>query len=112
MTGAFGSDHEYVCRRRGHDLTKMDVEAMPECQVGPRFQIWCDLLTVDRGLHFVRCQDHDDIRGFHGIGDRHDLEPALLGLPPGSALSQTDHDRDAALLQVEGVGVTLAAVSD
>src|SRR5262245_43363072 len=112
MTGTFGSDHEHVNRRGGHDLSEMDVEAVAESEVGPWLQIWADFLAIDRRLRLIWCQDHDHIGRLHGIGDRHDFEPALLCLAPRTAFAQADHDRHATFFHVERMGMALAAVTD
>src|SRR5262249_62402404 len=87
MTGTFGSHHEHIDGRGRHDLPKMDIKTVTEREVGSWFQIWTDFLAIDCRLRLIRCEDHDHIGRLHGIGDRHDLEPTLLRLAPGTAFA-------------------------
>src|SRR5262249_37614525 len=112
MTGTFGSHHEHIDGRGRHDLPEMDIKTVTEREVRSRLQIWADLLSIDCRLRLIRCEDHDHIGRLHGIGDRHDLEPALLRLAPGTAFAKADHDRHTAFFHVERMGMALAAVTD
>jgi hypothetical protein len=68
---------------------------------------------VDVGAHLVGHEHHDDVGLGGRLGGLHHLETRGLGLGPrGSALAQADDDVDAAVAQVVGVRVPLAAVSD
>ena len=67
----------------------------------------------DLRLLFVGSEDHDDVSRFSRLFRRHDLQTRLFRLFPGlAALVQTDDDFDAAFLQVERMGMPLAAVAD
>ena len=112
MPGAFWRHHEHVDAGRRDDLAEMDVETMPERQVGAVFQMRRDGLAVDGRLRLVRRQDHHHVRRLHRVGHRHHFQPALLRLLPRAALAKADDDVDAAFLQVQRMRVPLAAVAD
>ena len=77
-----------------------------------------DLLVVDVGAQLVGHQHHDHVAGLGGLLDLHDLEVGMAGcklgglVPVAGAFAQADHDVDAALGQVLGMGVALAAEAD
>ena len=113
MAGSLGGDHEDIDVGRRHDLPEVDVEAVGEGDGVSGLQLRADIGLVDAALHLVVDQDHDDVAGARGLGHGGNLESRPLGLgPPGAALAEADDDADAALLQVEGVGVSLTAVTD
>ena len=72
-----------------------------------------DLLLVDIGLEVVGDQHHDDVRLFGGLVYCADAQSVGLGLLTTlTALVEADHDVEPVVPAVEGVGVSLAAVSD
>ena len=91
----------------------MDIEAVRESEslaLGERGE---NALLVDLRLLFVRGEDHDDVCDLCRLFRRHDFQAGLFRLRPGFApLVEADDDFDAALLQVERMGVALAAVTD
>src|SRR5437588_9739432 len=112
MARAFRSDHEDVNVRRRHDLPEVNVEAVAEGQIAVLLQIRGYVSPIDRSLDFVRSEHHHDVRALCRIGARHHFEPGALGLLPRSAFAQADEDVHAALLQIQGMGVSLASVAD
>ena len=73
----------------------------------------CDLLLVDIGLEVVGDQDHDDVRLLSRLVDGADAQSFGLGLLTAlAALVEADHDVEAVVPAIEGVGVSLAPVSD
>jgi hypothetical protein len=113
VAGRFGRDHAHVHKVGRRDLLVVNVEAVREHQGIARLEIRLDVLFVDFGLNGVRDQDHDDIGfgsrfsrrlGFEAIGDR--LVPVVR------AGHFSDDDFDAAVAQVLGMSVPLAAVPD
>ena len=77
------------------------------------FQVGLDVLLVHVSLKLIIDQDHDDVGPLCRLGVGHDLDALLLSLRTGlGALVQTDTDIDAGFLQVQRMGVALAAVAD
>jgi hypothetical protein len=61
----------------------------------------------------VRCEDHDDVGPFGGVGDVLDLEACVLGLGDRlRAFLERDDNLDAGIAQVLRVGVALGTVAD
>ena len=86
---------------------------MGKCQVFAGGQIRLNALFIEFGLFFIVDQDHDDIRGLGSVKRCHDLESGLLRFGPGFAsLIQSDDDINAAVFQIQRVGVSLTSVSD
>src|SRR5262250_11200 len=112
VTRSFRRYHEHVHGSWRHDLTEMNVESVTEGKLGPRPEVWRNVLPVNSRLGLIWRQDHDNIRDLDRIGDRHDLETAMFSFFPGGALPQSDDDIHPALLHIEGVGMALAAVTD
>ena len=108
-----GSGHEDIDVSGGNDLGVVDVEPVGEHQVGPLFQFRSDFRPVDDALQLIGKENHDDI-GLAGSGPCvEDLESGFFGL--GGILAPhelANDDVQTALLQVVGVGVTLAAITD
>ena len=72
-----------------------------------------DVLLPDRRLHLVGQEQRDDLRALDGLRDGRDRDTGVLGSGPrGASFAQPDDDVDAGVVQVEGVGVTLAPVAD
>ena len=97
----------------GLDAAEVDVEAVCKGQSLAGSQVGLDALLVQGGLLLIVNEDHDDIGSLGGLRGGHDGHALSFGLDPAlGAGVQADDDVDAALLQVEGVGVTLGAVAD
>ena len=111
--GPFGRDHDHVVLRRRRDASVVDVEAVGEQDGGARLEVRRDVGLVHGGLDLIGEQQRDDLRAPHRLGDRRHRQPRILGRPLRvAAFAQPDHDLDAGVVQVEGVGVALAAVAD
>ena len=78
----------------------------------------CDLRVVDVGAQLIGHQHHHNIASLGSLFDLHDFEVVVSGgelgglCPVGRALAQTDNNVHAALGQVLGMGVALAAEAD
>ena len=91
----------------------MNVEAVGKRESSAGFEVGSDMLAEGGGLLFIRDQDHHDIRLGRGFSYGCDFQAGCFGFGPGfAALVQADGDIDAAFLQVERVGMALAAVTD
>ncbi len=110
---ALGGDHGHINIGGWEDLVIVDVEAVCEHQHIALDQPFFDGAIVYLALQLVGDQHHDNIRGLgHLISGRH-LEASLLGIAPRLAtLKLTHHDLASAILEVQGVGMTLAAKTD
>ncbi|BAS17472.1 hypothetical protein AHiyo8_57750 [Arthrobacter sp. Hiyo8] len=76
-------------------------------------QLVLDGVVVDRALVLVRCQDHDDVGPFGGVGNVLDREACVLGLCDRlRAFFERDDNLDAGVAQVQRVGVALGTVAD
>ena len=110
---ALRGDHPDVDDGRRVDPPEVDVEAVREHQqlAGP--EVRGDLGVVDGLLRRVRHEDHHDVRGLDRVRRRPPREAGLLrqrtALGPGG---QPDDHVHARLMQVERMGVALAAVAD
>ena len=118
MAGALGSDHDDVNILGSGDGLEVDVEAVCESQSLALGHVGSDLLVVDVSAQLIGDQHHDDVAGLGSLLDLHDLEVGmscseLRGLFPVSrTLAQADDDIDAALSEVLGMCVALAAEAD
>ena len=76
-------------------------------------QIRLDVLVIDLALDRIGQQDHDDIGFGGGVTVAQDAQPFGFGL--GAALAsfvQTDAHIDAAVAQIQRMGMALAAIAD
>ena len=106
-------DHGDIDILRRNDLAKMDVEAMREHEHVAGLKVRGDVFLVKARLKLVVDQDHDDIGLLCGFGGGVDREALLFGALPGlTALVKADDDVKAGLLEVQRVGMALAAVAD
>ena len=113
VAGAFGRDHRDVDVGRRQDLAEVDVEAVGEHQRAAWLQVGLDRLVVQALLRLIGHQHHHEVAQLDGLFHGLHTEVLLLGLLPGlAAFVEADHDIDATVLQVEGVGMPLAAVAD
>src|SRR5690606_16601398 len=95
------------------DLAVVDVEPVREQQCAARTQVARDLVAVHRGLDRVRDEERDDVGCGDGVGDGTHVEAGRARGGGGAAVrAQADRGGDAAVVQVERVGVTLTAVAD
>ena len=111
---AFRRDHADVEIGARLDQVEVDVEAVREHQRRALLHVGLKVVLVDVALQLVGRQHHDDVGPLGRLGDFHHLEAGALGLlGRGRALAQRDgHVLDAAILEVQRVRVTLAAVAD
>ena len=113
MARALRRDHPDVHDARRVDPPEVDVEAVGEHQQLAGAQVRRDLLVVDGLLGRVGDQDHDHVGRLDRVRDVHDLQPGFRGERPAlRARSQPDDDVDAGFVEVQGVGVALAAIAD
>ena len=110
---ALGGDHDHVDTLRRGDAPVADVEAVGEGERVAGDEERRDVLVEDPLLLGVRGEDHDEIGVGRGVGDRHHTQTLLGGLRlRRRPRAQPDDDVDAGVLQVQRVGVALAAVAD
>src|SRR6185312_818791 len=92
----------------------MDVEAVGEGQRRVRPHVLREIVGIELGLQLVGGQHHHDVGPFGAIGGRHHFElrvRCLLGR--GGAGTQADADvLYAAVAQIVGVGMALAAIAE
>ena len=113
VSGRLGRHHRDVHARGRRDLAVVDVEPVGEHQRLARLEPLGHAALVDGPAVLVGGEHHDDIGRGRGLGDRPDVEAGGLGLVPrAAALPEADDDLGAAVAEVEGVGVPLAAVAD
>ncbi len=94
-------------------LVEVDVEAVGEHQHLALAQAALDLALEDVALALVGQEDHDDVRHLGGLGHGGHAEPVAFRLGPAlRALVEPDHHVLTCVLEVEGMGVALAAVPD
>ena len=112
------SDHDDINILGSGDGLEVDVEAVCESQSLALGHVGSDLLVVDVSAQLIGDQHHDDVAGLGSLLDLHDFEVGmscseLRGLFPVSrTLAQANDDIDAALSEVLGMCVTLAAEAD
>ncbi len=81
--------------------------------VMPAFRLGADVALVEARLHVVRHQHHDGVGVLGGLGRAEHLEAGLLGARRvGRARQVADDHAHAAVAQVLGVSVSLAAEAD
>jgi hypothetical protein len=91
----------------------MNVEAMAEDQGFARLQVRSDVALVNTGLMLIGDQDMDDVSFLGQFGGRNRFEAVLDGQRVvGGSFELGNDDVDAALAQVLGLGVALAAIAD
>ena len=79
----------------------------------PLRKIWRNLFLVEFGHGRVRHHEGDHIAAARGFGGVIDLETLSLGLGARRAAGRKpDNDLDAAVMQIERMGVPLTAVTD
>jgi hypothetical protein len=111
---ALGRDHEDVEVGPRLDQVEVDVEAVGEGQRRALAQVGGEVLAVQLALQLVGRQHHDHVGPGGGLGRALDREAGGLGLLDAARAGPERHRHlgNAAVLQVVGVGVALAAVAD
>src|SRR3989442_5443218 len=109
----FRSNHGHIHSGRGLDRAEANVEAVGEHQHFARREMRLNGIVVEGGLLGVRHKNHDDVSPSGGLGRSHNGKAIVFSFRARVALfRQADAHVDAAVAQVEGVGVTLRAVTD
>ena len=113
VTRALRRDHDHVHIGGRHDLAVMNVEAMCKDERVAFHETVGNAFGIERRLLFVVDENHDDIgklcRVFCGI----DFQTRFFcGCPGFAALIESDDDVHAALLEVQRMRVSLAAVAN
>ena len=111
---ALRRDHEDVEVGTRFDQLEVDVETVRERQRRTFFEVGGQVIAVQRGLSFVRRQHHDDIGPGGCVCRAEYLETFVFRLPGAAgAFAERDGDfLDAAVAEIEGMGMALAAVAD
>ena len=113
MAGGLGRHHPYIEVSAGQDLVVVHIETVGKGQRGALLDVGSDVVGVHVGNLLIRQQDHDHVSGLDGVVDFHHFQASLADLVPGrSALAQADHDFDATVVQVLGMGVALTSVTN
>src|SRR5699024_538711 len=113
VAGRLRSDQQHVDTLGSLDVAEADIEAVGEGERLALAEVRLDGLGVDLPLVLVGGEDHDQIRPLGHLGDGAHGQALLLGLRGGlRALPQADPDLDAAVAQVQRVGVALGAEAD
>ena len=113
MSGSLGRDHRHIHALRRLDSVVVDVEAMSEHQRLAGEHVLLDRLPIHLGLQVIGNQHHDDVRLLGDFGDHADLQSFCLRLrDAAAALVQPDHHIKPVVVQIECVGVSLAAIAD
>lgn len=113
MAGALGRDEEDIHILGRLDLAEVDVEAVGEQQGFALGQMGPDVVFIDRRLHFVGQQNHDQIGLLGRFGGGHGREAVFFGQLVVGAAGALAHDHlDPGIPQVLGMGMALAAVAD
>ena len=111
--GPFGRDHTHIDAWRRYDLVIVNIEAMGEHQSLAVTQLWKDALLVELLLDLVRHQYHNHVGGPGGVRDRGYSQAFGLGLFPRLAAGVEPNDHvQPTILQVQRVGMSLAAIAD
>jgi len=113
VTGALGSDHDNVNMLGRLDRLEVDREAVAEEESVTRVEIWGDILLIDLRDCEIGNSHKDHVGLLDCIGRVKNLETEFLGDSSALALGvEADDDLDAALLEVEGMGVSLGTEAD
>ena len=113
VSGRLRGDHRDVHGVRRLDGVEVYVEAVREHERLAGQQMGKHRLAIDLRLHVVGNQHHDDVGLARRVLHQGDFQPVGFGfLPAAAAVVQPDHHVQARILQVERVGVSLAAVAD
>ena len=113
MTGTLRCNHENVNASWRNDLLEVDIETMREGESTAWLEVRTNLFLVDVRLLLIRDQNHRDVRLLNRLGDRQNLETMGLGSSLGlRSLVKANDDVDAALLEIQRMCMSLAAVAD
>ena len=113
VTRSLGRHHRHIDAVRRHYRLEVDVETVREHQRLARQKVREYRLPVHLGLDVVRNQHHNDVRLLGSLFDQSHLQPVrlrLLNAP--AALVKANHHVQAGVLEVQRVGMALAAVAD
>ena len=109
----FGSDHEYIDIIGRDNLFEVDIKAVGKSQGTARSEVVPDFVFIYVGLFFIGNENHGDIRSGDGFGDSLDCKTGLTGFfRRFTAAVEADSDIDAAVAEIERMGMALAAVTD
>ena len=113
MAGCLGRDHADIDVGMRDDLAEADVEAVREHQRLAALHVRRNLLVVDLRLADVGRQDHHDLRLCGGLGDGPHRQSGRLDFRARLRFGmQADAHIQAAVAQVQRVGMALAAKAD
>ena len=113
VTGALRRDHDDVDALGRRDALEANVEAVRERERLAVGEVLLHMFVVDLLLFGVGRQHHDDVGPLRRVGERLHVETGFFRLGDRRrAVAQSDDHVDAGVLQVQRVGVTLAAVTD
>ena len=113
MSRSLRSDHGHIHVLRRYDLSEMNIESVGKHEHVPFFQIRLNVLLVHGSLLLIIDQDHDDIRLLRRLCRGKYFKSLLHCLGPGSAsFIKSDDDMASGFLQVQGMCMALAAISD
>lgn len=77
------------------------------------FEVRTDFVLIDIGLFFIRDEDHGDVRFSNRFTDRLDGKTRFSGSFCGMAVLIKPYDNIyTAFLEIQGMGVSLAAIAD
>src|SRR5580658_800848 len=113
MAGGFGGDHRYVDVGGGLDEAEMDVEAVGEHERLAGREVRGDIRRIEIGLDVVGDEDHHRVGGFGGFVGSENREARGCRLLTRAAFGgKADYYVQAAVAEIQGVGVTLGTVAD
>lgn len=113
VAGGLGGHHRDIHVGRRRDLAEVDVEAVREEQGLAGGEAHGHALIIDGAHVLVGHEEHDDVRHASRLRHRTDVEArGLRPFPRSAAGAQAHHHPLARLLEVERVGMPLAAVAD
>ena len=113
MTGALRRNHDDVDVLRRLDRLEVNGKSVTEEQGMTGVEIRCDVLLVDLGDGEVGNGNEDHISLLYGLGSVKNFEAELLGDSAALALGiETYDDLDSALLEIEGMSVSLGTKAD
>ena len=113
MARALWSYHENIYISRRNDLLVVNIETMCKSKCATRLHVWSNLILVNISLLLIRNQDHNDISLLGSLSYWQNLQAVLLSNLLGlGAFIQTNDNVQSALLQVQCMSMTLAAITN
>ena len=113
VAGALRGDHDHVDVGDGLHQFEADVETVGEGNGLTGGEVRCDVAIEDLGDVGVGERDHHKVSPLGCVAHAHDAQACGLGLGLGRrAVAQPDDDVDPGFLQVQRMGVALAAVAE